>query len=130
MGLINDIRLLIQRPRIVPGQTTADWNLGVATSLQAGADLITIGVAGQWYRLNQFAVVLTGFNVLATVTMRCYMDVAGANRLAWVCCCCPVAFLSWWFDAEFYGPFRVEVFSDQLGDDGLAVDYEYRIKTW
>jgi len=134
MGLINDIRLLIQKPRIVPGATAANWNSGVASSGQPGADLITIGAALQWYRLNQFAIVLVGFNIAATVTVRCYMDINGVNRLVieddWLVADYEVAFLSWWFDAEFYGPFRVELYSDQVADDGFNATYEYRIKEW
>lgn len=127
------IKLLIQEPRIVIGATTANWNSGAAPSGAAGATLATMGAPGQWYRLNQFTVITAGFNIAATVYIRGYMDVAGANRLVmaddW-----PMpeelVFLSWWFDAEFYGPFRVEVYSDQAVDDGLAVTYEYRIKDW
>lgn len=134
MGLYDEVRMLTTRPRIVPGVTTANWNSGVASSGQAGADLITIGVAGQWYRLNQFTVVLTGFNALATITTREYMLVAGVERLLLEDDYGPpppeVAFMSWWFDAEFFGPYRVEVYSDQAADDGLAVTYEYRIKPW
>jgi len=134
MGLPQDVRRLAERPRIVPGTTTANWNSGVATSGQPGADLITIGVANQWYRLNQFIVIMTGFNALATVYTREYLDVGGVNRLILVDDYGPpppvLAFMSWWFDAEFYGPYRVEVYSDQAADDGLAVPYEYRIKSW
>jgi hypothetical protein len=112
------IKLLIQRPQIVIGSTTANWNTGFAPSGAAGATLVTIGTAGQWYRLNQFTIVTVGFNAAATVYVRAYMDVAGVNRLViaddWPM---PeeVVFLSWWFDAV---------------DDGLAVPYEYRIKDW
>lgn len=135
MGAEQQIQLLIQRPRIIPGATTANWNSGVATSGQPGADLITIGSANEWYRLNQFALVLTGFNALATVTMRAYMDIAGANREVlnddWIIAASgPIAFMSWFFDAEFFGPFRVEVYSDQAADDGFNASYEYRIKDW
>jgi len=133
MSLVTEIFLLRQRPRIVPGSTVANWNSGVAPSGAAGATLATIGVAGQWYRLNQFTIVTAGFNAAATVYIRSYMDLLGVNRLVidddYVM---PqeVAFLSWWFDAEFYGPFSVEIYSDQAADDGLAVAYEYRIKDW
>ncbi len=133
MGLLHSLALLIQHPRIMPGIVSANWNSGAATSGQPGADLITIGLAGQWYRLNQFSIVSTGFNAAATVTVRAYMDIAGANRMIltddWTV---PeeVIFLSWWFDTEFYGPMRVEIYSDQGVDDGLAVPYEYRIKPW
>lgn len=133
-SLKNEIDLLVERPNIIPGATTANWNSGVATSGQPGADLITIGAANQWYRLNQFTIVMAGFNAAATVYVRCYMDVAGVNRLVIDDDYGPpppeTAFLSWWFDAEFYGPFRVELYSDQAVDDGLAVPYEYRIKNW
>jgi len=134
MGWKEYIKLLCEEPRIVPGTATEDWNSGVlSTSGQPGADLVTIGAAGQWYRLNQFTIVTAGFNAAATVYVRSYMDVAGVNRLViaddWPM---PeeVVFLSWWFDAEFYGPFRVEVYSDNPLDDGLVVPYEYRIKHW
>jgi len=134
MGLINDIRLLIQRPIIVPGITTAQWNGGFATSGLQGADLVTIGVPGQWYRLNQFIIILAGFNIGATVYTREYMDIGGVNRLILADDYGPpppeLAFMSWWFDAEFFGPYRVEIYSDQAIDDGLAVSYEYRIKGW
>jgi len=132
-SLVRETWLLRQRPQILTGATIANWNSGIAPSGAAGAALATIGVPGQWYRLNQFTVVTAGFNAAATVYLRSYMDVAGANRLVieddYVM---PqeLVFLSWWFDAEFYGPFRVEIFSDQAIDDGLAVDYEYRIKDW
>lgn len=127
------IKLLTQRPRIVPGSTVANWNSGVAPSGAAGATLVTIGVVGQWYRLNQFILVTAGFNAAATVYNRVYMDVAGVNRLIMAdddAMPLELVFLSWWFDAEFYGPFRVEVYSDQAVDDGLNVPYEYRIKDW
>jgi len=132
-SIIRETYILRQRPQIVPGSTTANWNSGVAPSGAAGATLATIGVAGQWYRLNQFTIVTVGFNIAATVDVRCYMDLAGVNRLVIAddyTMPQEVVFLSWWFDAEFYGPFRVEVESDQGADDGLAVVYEYRIKDW
>ena len=133
MGLVQEIRSLVERPRIMSATKTANWNSGVATSGAAGADLVTVGAANQWYRLNQFAIISSGFNALATVTVRAYMNVAGVNHLiltdSWVM---PeeVIFLSWWFDTEFFGPMRVEILSNQAADDGLAVTYEYRIKSW
>lgn len=127
------IKLLRQVPRIVIGATVANWNSGVAPSGQPGATLVTMGTAGVWRRLNLGIVVLTGFNIAATVTIREYMDVAGANRLVmtddW-----PMpeelAVLSWWIDVEIYGLYRIELYSDQGADDGLSVPYEYRIKDW
>lgn len=133
MSISACIKLLKQRPRIVTGQTTANWNSGVAPSGLAGATLFTVGNVGLWYRLNFGVVILTGFNVAATVTIREYLLVAGAEHLVleddWTMPA-ELALLSWWIDQEMYGPYRVEVLSDQAADDGLAVDYEYRIKDW
>ena len=134
MSLVSDIRQLAERPTIIPGTTTADWNGGLATSGAAGADLVTIGGPNSWFRLNQFIIVTGGFNIGATVTYRVYSDVAGVNRLIFGDDYGPppveVMYMSWWFDAEFFGPLRVELHSDQVVDDGLAVTYEYRIKSW
>ena len=133
MSLSVNIGILRQQARIVIAQTTANWNSGVAPSGLAGATLFTVGNVGLWYRLNFGAAVLTGFNVLATVTIREYMLVAGAEHLVreddWIM---PeeVAILSWWIDQEIYGPYRIELLSNQAADDGLAVDYEYRTKSW
>jgi hypothetical protein len=127
------IKLLIQEPRIVIASTAANWNSGVAPSGAAGATLVTMGHVGAWCRLNLGIVILTGFNIAATVTIRGYMDVAGANRRVmeddWTM---PeeMAVLNWWIDAELYGLYRVELYSDQAADDGLNVPYEYRIKDW
>jgi len=133
MSLPSYIRLLGERPRPIIGATIANWNSGVAPSGLAGATLVTIGVANSWCRLNFGAAILAGFNVAATVTIREYCDVAGANRLVfeddWTM---PqeLAMLSWWIDSEHYGLYRIELFSDQAGDDGVNVPYEYRIKSW
>ena len=42
-----------------------------------------------------------------------------------------VAYIYWfWLQAELYGPLRVELYSDQAADDGVAAPYEYRYKEW
>jgi hypothetical protein len=133
MSLAADIKLLKQVAQIVTASTTANWNSGVAPSGAAGATLVTMGRAGAWCRLNFGGVIMTGFNIAATVTIREYMDVAGAARLIltddWIM---PqeMAILSWWIDLEVFGLYRIELYSDQAVDDGVAVPYEYRIKDW
>lgn len=133
-SLSQSSKRLVERPRIIPGTATENWNSGVATSGQPGADLITVGTASEWYRLNQFIIVLASFNIASTVTARGYLPIVGVSRLVieddWAVATHEVAFLSWWLDAEFYGPFRIEVYSDQAADDGITVIYEYRIKNW
>jgi hypothetical protein len=127
--------LLTQRARVVPGKVTADWNSGVATSGQPGADLFTIGSVGQWFRLTEAYLILTGFNAAATVTVRYYFIIAGEERCLgedeWeVAVDGEVAYLLWFWEVEIYGPMRIEVHSDQAADDGFAATYEYKIKDW
>lgn len=125
--------LLKQHATITIGDTTANWNSGTATSGSSGADLFTMGQAGKWSRINFGAVILTGLDVAATITIREYMDVAGSNRMImeddWLVTE-ELALLSWLWDSEIYGLYRIELYSDQAADDGVAIDWEYRIKDW
>jgi hypothetical protein len=135
MGLASRIRLLTERPRIVTAATTANWNSGVATSGLAGADLFTYGAANQWWRLQEAYILLSAFNAAATVTVRAYMNLMGAERQVmsedWVVAVDPpVIYVVWFWEVEMFGPLRIEALSDQAADDGLAAPYEYRIKDW
>ena len=126
---------LTERAMIVPGTVTANWNSGVATSGEAGADLFTYGGVGQWWRLSEAWLVLTGFNIAATVTIRIYLTIAGEERLMppeeWeVAFDGPLAYILWFWEIEIFGPMRVEVHSDQAADDGFTASYEYRVKSW
>ena len=138
MGLSQSIKLLTEHSRIVTGTTTANWNSGVATSGQPGADLVTIGTANRWMRLDEiFLLIFPAFNVAATVSIRGYMEMMGSNRLIGtpVTYACDgtdgeVALFSWLWEVEILGPVRVEVFSDQAVDDGFTATWEYWIKNW
>jgi len=126
---------LTERARIVPGTVTADWNSGVATSGLPGADLFTYGGVGQWWRLTEAYLVLTGFDLAATVTVRVYLTIAGEERQMpeedWeVAFDGPLAYIFWFWEVEIYGPLRIEVHSDQAADDGFTATYEYRVKSW
>jgi len=127
--------LLTQKARLVPGTVTANWNSGVATSGKPGADLFTAGGVGQWFRLTEAYLILTGFNPAATVTVRAYLTIAGEEREIgdeeWeVAVDGPLAYLFWFWELEIYGPLRFEVHSDQAADDGFTATYEYRRKDW
>ncbi|MFA5401239.1 MAG: hypothetical protein WC359_12400 [Dehalococcoidia bacterium] len=134
MSVLGQLAWLVQKPTIVPGATTANWNSGVATSGQPGADLFTFGAVGQWWMLKEAYMLLSAFNIAATVTVRAYETLMGAERMVatddWtVAVDGPVIYLFFWFFSwEMYGPVRIEVFSDQAADDGLAAPYEYRYK--
>lgn len=136
MGALQALRLLIERPTRVVTTKTANWNSGVATSGLAGADLFTHGAVGQWWRICEAFLVLAAFNAAATVTIRVYMTYAGALRKIgeedWVVAVDgDIAYIYWfWLNAEIYGQLRVEAYSDQAADDGLAAPYEYRHKRW
>ena len=137
MGLQAVINYLAARPTIVPGTTTANWNGGVATSGQPGADLFTYGSIGQWWRLQEaYLRIFPGvWNALSVITIRSYIILMGGEEMVgdedWDADGTDgnVAYIYWfWFMAEMYGPLRVEVYSDQAGDDGVTATYEYRIK--
>lgn len=136
MSLSQKIRLLAQRPRIVTGTTTANWNSGVATGGLAGGDLFTIGIANRWMRICDSYMIITGFNAAATIDLRGYGTIAGAERYMWTddYIIAGVAedliWISWFWDTQVYGQYRIEVYSNQAADDALAVTWEYRWKDW
>lgn len=135
MSLASAIRLLIQRARIVQGPAVGNWNSGVATSGNPGADLFTIGTINSWWRLQEAYMLLSAFNAAATVTIRVYEQLMGGEREVlnddWIVAVDPpIVYLVWFWEIEMFGPLRVEAFSDQAADDGLAVPFEYRWKDW
>ena len=129
------VRRLVENPTITVNTTTANWNSGVATSGLAGGDLVTLGTALSWWTLTEIYLLLSAFNAGATVTVRAYMTLLGAERLVmeedYVVAAEPdVIYIFWWWELRIYGQVRIEVHSDQAADDGLAATYEHRIKEW
>jgi len=106
----------------------------VATSGQPGADLFTIGTPNTWFRLCDAYLVLTAFNIAATVTVRSCLNIAGAERRLegeWdVATDGEIAYIFWFWEMQLYGPLRIEVYSSVIGDDGFPATYEYRVKSW
>jgi hypothetical protein len=138
-SLASAIRLLVQRPRPFTGSVVANWNSGVATSGNAGADLFTYGAANQWWRLiDAYLLIFPGvWNIGATITIRAYETIMGAEREVmnddWLADGTDgqLAYVFWWFTGyEMFGPVRIEVFSDQAADDGVSAPYEFRVKDW
>jgi hypothetical protein len=124
---------LVEHPTIVSTTKVGQWKSGFATSGQPGADLCTIGAVGTWYWVSQALLLLAAFSPVATVTIRYYQNIFGAERLVGEEDYTnpgdgPVAYMIWYWDVEIYGSIRIEVHSDQAGDDGLAAPYEYYIK--
>ena len=123
----------------MPGTTTALWNSGVATSGEPGADLFAYGMANQWWRLQEaYLKLFPGvWNVASVITVRSYLYIMGGEELIgeedWDADGTDgnVAYIYWfWTMAEIRGPLRVEVYSDNVADDGVIAPYEYRVKSW
>ena len=137
MGLAAEVKKLLQRPLIIPGTVTANWNTGVATGGLAGADLFTVGAVGQWWDLQEaYLKLFPGvWNVAAVITIRSYFTIMGGEEMVgnedWNADGTDgnVAYIYWfWLMAGMYGPLRVELYSDQAADDGVVAPYEYRAK--
>lgn len=129
------LNFLTQHPRIISGTIARNWNTGVATSGFAGGDLFTLGAPNIWWILSGSFMLLSAFNAAASVTMRGYQTLMGAERQAWadtwtVALDGEVAFISYWFEVPIRGQIRVEVNSDQVADDGLIATYESWVKDW
>ena len=120
-----------------PGESsvTANWQSGTATSGETGADLVSIGTAGDRKKLNSLQVDISQLTPGATITIRLYELVNAVERnlypppgTTWVVGTDPDAI--WVIDGpvEITGVLRVEVQSDDLGDNGEAIAYKYALE--
>jgi len=109
--------------------TTANWQSGTATSGSTGGDLVTISISEAVY-INFLEVVIGTLTNGATITIRLYHDVNGTSRnfynedftVGTDPASIPV------IDGSMLenGNLRVEVQSNQAGDNGSAISYEYK----
>jgi hypothetical protein len=111
---------------------TANWQSGTGTSGEAGADLVTIGAAGTRYKLHSLLVNIGALTPGATITVKLFMAVAGTERKVY-----EQAFTQgtdpdglWIVNGTLaiHEVLRVEVESDNAGDNGLAIDYDYMLE--
>jgi len=109
---------------------TANWQSGVT-----GADLVSIGTAGDRKKLNSLQVDISQLTVGATITIRLYELVNAVERklypppgTTWVVGTDPDAI--WVVDGlvEITGVLRVEVQSNNAGDNGKAIAYKYALE--
>ena len=114
---------------------TANWQSGAATSGEAGADLVSIGAAGDRKKLNSLQVDISQLTVGATIAIRLYELVNAVERqlypppgTTWVVGTDPDAI--WVVDGpvEITGVLRVEVQSDTVADNGLDIAYKYALE--
>jgi len=111
---------------------TANWQSGTGTSGEAGADLISIGAAGTRYKLHSLLVNIGALTPGATVTVKLFMEVAGIERKVY-----EQAFTQgtdpdglWIVNGTLaiHEVLRVEVESDNAGDNGRQIDYDYMLE--
>jgi hypothetical protein len=109
-----------------------DWNTGVATSGNVGADLVTIGAAATRYKVHSLIVSMRNLTAGATVTVRMYQLVNGVEDEVY-----NQAFTQgvdpdgiWVINAPvgIHEALRVEVHSSAAADDGAIVPYDYMLE--
>ena len=139
MGLGAQIRFLVSPPRLSEGTVSGNWQSGLATSGLAGADFLTIGTPTTMYYaaggLLGMPMILVNIGDLtpgATITYRAYITIFGAMRFVddddYTVGVDPdiMAIFAW----TNKGQIRIELHSDNAGDNGAAIPYEYALKTY
>lgn len=116
----------------VSDSVEADWQSGTGTSGETGADLVTVGAADTRYKLHALLVNISALTLGATITVKLFMEVNGTERKVY-----EQAFTQgtdpdglWIVNGTvgIHEALRVEVQSNQAGDDGAAVDYAYMLE--
>jgi len=110
----------------------ANWNSGVASSWNPGADLVSLGAAGTRNKVHSLLVNIAALAVGATVRVRLFMKVNGAE-----CQVYNQTFLKgtdpdglWIINGTvgIHEALRAELHSTDPTDDGKAVDYDYMME--
>ena len=114
---------------------TANWQSGTATSGETGADLVSIGTAGDRKKLHSLVVGIGSLTVAAVITIKLFMLVNGVETKVY-----PPSGTTWtvgtdpngiWVvngTLEISGVLRVEVESDTAADNGKAISYKYDLE--
>jgi hypothetical protein len=111
---------------------TANWQSGTGTSGEAGADLVSVGAAGTRYKLHSLLVNIGALTPGATITVKVFMAIDGTERKVY-----EQAFTQgtdpdglWIVNGTLaiHELLRVEVESDNAGDNGLTIDYDYMLE--
>ena len=119
----------------VSDSVTANWQSGTGTSGEAGANLVSIGAAGDRKKLHSLVVGIGALTVGATITIKLFMSVNGVDTKVY-----PPVGSTWtpgtdpngiWVvtgTLEIDGVLRVEVQSNNAGDNGKAITYKYGLE--
>lgn len=114
---------------------TGNWQSGTGTSGETGADLVSIGTAGDRKKLHSLIVGIGSLTVGATITIKLFTNVNSVENKIYP----PpgTTFLVgtdpngvWVINGtlEIAGVLRVEVESDNAGDNGKAITYQYTLE--
>ena len=111
---------------------TGNWQSGTGTSGEAGADLVTIGASGSRYKLHSLLVSIGALTPGAAITVKLFTAINGTERKVY-----SQAFTQgadpdglWIVNGTLaiHEALRVEIASDNAGDNGLAIDYDYMME--
>lgn len=137
-GIENDISNLKEQIDKLAGLTpgsdsiTANWQSGTGTSGEAGADLVTIGATDIRYKLHSLLINVGLLTPGATVTVKLFMAINGTERKVY-----EQAFTRgadpdglWIVNGTLaiHETLRVEIASDNAGDNGRQIDYDYMLE--
>lgn len=120
-----------------PGESsvTKNWESGTGTSTETGADLVSIGSAGDRKKLHSLVIGIGALTLGATITIKLFMSVNGVDTKVY-----PPVGTSWvvgtdpngiWVvngTLEITDVLRVEVQSDNAGDNDKAITYKYALE--
>ena len=111
---------------------TGNWQSGTGTSGEAGVDLVTIGASGSRYKLHSLLVNISALTPGATINAKLFMAINGAERKVYDQAFTPGTDPDglWIVNGTLaiHEALRVEVESDNAGDNGLAIDYDYMME--
>ena len=116
----------------VSGSMTGNWQSGTATSGETGADVVTIGANDTRKKLHSLLLSIHNFALGGRVTVKVFMQVNGTERKV--------------YQEDFnkgtdpdglwvvngtvgiHEALRVELQSNRVADNGVALDYDYMLE--
>jgi len=114
------------------GSVTGDWQSGIATSGETGADLITLGDDDIKYKLHSLVINISALTAGAIIAVKLFMKANGTERKVY-----HQSFTQgtdpdglWIVNGTvgLHEALRVELESDNAADNGKTVDYDYMLE--
>ena len=116
----------------VSDSVTANWQSGIGTSGESGADLVNIGDSGVKHKLHSLVVNISALTGGAVIVLKLFLKVNGIERKVY-----HQSFTKgidpdglWIVNGTvgMHEALRVELQSDNAADNGKAVDYDYMLE--